>query len=378
MEGGNYVKYWSGWLAAGVLVISFTQHSALLCIMGRGGSLEADHRFLHGLRPQLPHPLADDGVAAVHAAGPQLLVDADRRHVRIALQELADEEVVLIQHTRPRRRLRQSRRRRRARAFLLRSGPARGAPSSGPPATRGQSAASTSPPGDAARSRCVASRSWLVPAGRCFSESCSCSSKSSTRAATARAPAPAARSAASATRDRHASTPPGPDSGASSPCRPGHRAGNAVAGPGGCRPGSAAVADRPLHAFRLQQCLAWLLQDEVLLLRTGPAQQIDDATASRSPSATRAGPPASTAGWLPTGNRVNCRASVGGSRPSRSSALASSHRRSSSASRRQTQLLCCPSNSAACTCVRPSSRTRACTSHASSSSLGCVPMRLSP
>ena len=37
------------------------------------------------------------------------------------------------------------------------------------------------------------------------------------------------------------------------------------------------VADRPLHPLRLQQRLTWLGQDELLLLRIGTAQQVDDA-----------------------------------------------------------------------------------------------------
>lgn len=70
-----------------------------LCLVPRG-RLEADHRLPHGLRPQLANPLAHDGVAAGKAAAAQLLMDAHRRHVRIALEELADEGVVLIEATR--------------------------------------------------------------------------------------------------------------------------------------------------------------------------------------------------------------------------------------------------------------------------------------
>ena len=83
-----------------------------------------------------------------------------------------------------------------------------------------------------------------------------------------------------------------------------------------------------------------------------------------------------TAAWLPTGNRVNCRARPGDNNPSRRSACTDSPRRSSRASRRHTQLLCRPSSVAASTCDSPSSRTSACTIHASSSSLGRRPTLL--
>jgi hypothetical protein len=43
----------------------------------------------------------------------------------------------------------------------------------------------------------------------------------------------------------------------------------------------AQVADRPLHALRLQQSLARLLQEELFLLRTGAAKQVDDAARLR-------------------------------------------------------------------------------------------------
>jgi hypothetical protein len=78
-------------------------------------SLEADHRFPRRLRPQLADPLPHDGVAAGKAAGAQLLLDPHGGHVRVPFQELADEGIVLIQGTRPLRRLRQWRRRHRAR-----------------------------------------------------------------------------------------------------------------------------------------------------------------------------------------------------------------------------------------------------------------------
>ena len=77
---------------------------------------------------------------------------------------------------------------------------------------------------------------------------------------------------------------------------------------------------------------------------------------------------ASTACWLPAGNRVSCRANAGPNRPRRRSSFTAALSRSSRASRRQTQLLCWPRRCAASTCVSPSSRTNACTIHASSSS----------
>jgi hypothetical protein len=83
------------------------------------GSVEADHRRTRRLRPQLPNPFAHDGVAAAKAAGPQLLVHPDCCHVRIAFQELADEDVVLIQRARPTRRFGQWRRRPLSRTLLL-------------------------------------------------------------------------------------------------------------------------------------------------------------------------------------------------------------------------------------------------------------------
>ena len=67
---------------------------------------------------------------------------------------------------------------------------------------------------------------------------------------------------------------------------------------------------------------------------------------------------ASTASWLPAGNRTNCRASAGPTRPKRRSSFTATLSFSSSASRRHTQLLCWPSKCAASTCVSPSSRTK--------------------
>ena len=67
-------------------------------------------------------------------------------------------------------------------------------------------------------------------------------------------------------------------------------------------------------------------------------------------------------------NRVNCRANDGPSRPKRKSSVTATLNFSNNASRRHTQLLCRPNNCAAATCVMPSSRTKPCTTHASSNS----------
>ena len=77
---------------------------------------------------------------------------------------------------------------------------------------------------------------------------------------------------------------------------------------------------------------------------------------------------AKSASWLPAGNRVNCRASDGPTKPKRKSSFTATLNFSNNASRRHTQLLCRPSKCAASTCVMPSSRTRPCTTHASSNS----------
>ena len=127
---------------AEVDVISAVVH---LCL-GTGGGLEADDRFPCRLRPQLLDPLADDGVAAGKAPGTQFFMDPHGRHVRVAFQELADEGIVLIQATRPRRRLRQWRRRRLARPLPRETAKSPAAQSSGQRPTRGQSAAARSWP----------------------------------------------------------------------------------------------------------------------------------------------------------------------------------------------------------------------------------------
>ena len=76
-----------------------------------------------------------------------------------------------------------------------------------------------------------------------------------------------------------------------------------------------------------------------------PAPPLATARSRRSlpgPSASARRVNASTACWLPAGNRVSCRANAGPSRPRRRSSFTSALNFSNSASRRHTQLLCWP------------------------------------
>src|ERR1017187_5343905 len=86
----------------------------------------------------------------------------------------------------------------------------------------------------------------------------------------------------------------------------------------------------------------------------------------------------STSVWLPCGNRTICRAAVGVNKPTRSSSFAFGPNRSISASRRHTQLLWRPNSSATSTWLNPSSRTSAWIIQASSSSRVRPPARFSP
>ena len=167
------------------------------------------------------------------------------------------------------------------------------------------------------------------------------------------------------------------DDAASSRCGSADRAACPVAGPADSRPDSDAGPEPDWHALALQQGRARIVEEKLFLFRRGPTQQIDRrlnldvvSASRRRPSKWPAGCPRATASTAAPARPT--------ATPNAISACASALNRSNSASRRHTQLLCLLSSWAASTCVSPSSRTSACTSQASSNSLGRPPTLLSP